>query len=334
LPEPGIAVLAGVGAMGLWRRRRRVISPPPVLGERVRVRVVSTVGLEDPHPCPLPEYQERGKKEGFTLLELLVVIGVIAILVALLVPALGVARQQGQSIYCQNNLRQLVTASLAYAQDWGGYWPPASVDILRYNLNRWHGTRAKISDPFNFSGSCLLPYLKVSAIRACPNFQPAITSGPLAFEASAGGYGYNSYYLGSSADIPSLILAANTPTRWDENVGNVPAKLNMVHQSSAKIAFADAAMGQVSNQLIEYSFLEPPLEILYVDPVSGPVYYQSSPSMHFRHRGYANVAWADGHVTSEKFEWTYPGLNVYGADNNLLQLGYFGPHDNSLFSRD
>ena len=205
------------------------------------------------------------------------------------------------------------------------------MDIYRFDLNRWHGTRLTRNDPFDFSGSCLKPYLLESAIRACPSFEPSVVSGPLAYEAGAGGYGYNDHFLGTSAGIPSLQLAATTVTQWDQNIGNIPAKLNMVQHSAAKIAFADAAMGQTQNQLIEYSFVEPPNEILYVDPVSGPVYYPSSPSIHFRHRNKANIAWADGHVSSESFEWTYPGTNAYGADNTLLKLGYFGPHDNSLF---
>jgi prepilin-type processing-associated H-X9-DG protein len=92
-------------------------------------------------------------------------------------------------------------------------------------------------------------------------------------------------------------------------------------------------MGISGNQLIEYSFLEPPVSI-WVDSVLGPQYYPSSPSIHFRHRNRANIAWADGHVTSELFSWTYPGVNVYGANNSLLHLGYFGPHDNSLFQRN
>jgi prepilin-type processing-associated H-X9-DG protein len=203
---------------------------------------------------------------------------------------------------------------------------------MRTDLNRWHGTRPTRSDPFDFSGSCLRPYL-VSGIRACPSFEPAVTSGPLAYEAGAGGYGYNDHFLGASTGVPSQ-PAAPTPTQWDESVGNVPAKTNMVRHSAEKIAFADTAMGQPGNLLIEYSFVEPPLEILYVDPVTGPVYIPASPSLHFRHRGKANVAWADGHVTSEAFGWTYPGLNLYGANNTLLKLGYFGPHDNSLLSRD
>jgi prepilin-type processing-associated H-X9-DG protein/prepilin-type N-terminal cleavage/methylation domain-containing protein len=273
------------------------------------------------------------RRRAFTLVELLVVIGIIAILLGLLLPAIAAARQQSQSTQCQSNLREIVTAALNYAQDWKGYWPPASVNVYT-DLNRWHGTRGTMSDPFNFAGSCLKPYLLESAIRACPTFEPGVTAGPLAFEASAGGYGYNDHFIGTSSDVISMQQTGLSYTQWEQYIGNVPAKMNMIPHSSAKIAFADAAMGQIGDQMVEYSFLEPPLELLYWDPVAGPTYYQTSPSIHFRHRGYANVAWADGHVTTEKFGWTYPGLNEYGANNTMLQLGFFGPHDNSLFDRN
>ncbi len=282
--------------------------------------------------------RRRRQRKAFTLVELLVVIGIIAIMVGLLLPALAASREASNSTVCQSNLRQIVTACINYAGDWQGYWPPASVDIYT-DLNRWHGTRPNMNTPFNFSGSCLLPYLSGSlataAIRACPDFVPAITSGPLAYEASAGGYGYNSSYIGTSSDVPWIQTGMMSPTAWEKYVNNVPAKMNMILHSASKIAFADAAMGQAGNQLIEYSFAEPPTFFEgYFDSAGEPMFGPSSPSIHFRHRNHANVAWADGHVTSELFTWTYPGLNVYGANNSLLHLGYFGPQDNSLFQRN
>jgi prepilin-type N-terminal cleavage/methylation domain-containing protein len=92
---------------------------------------------------PAPSIRPRAAPpaHGFTLIELLVVIAIIAILAALLTPALGNAREMARSTQCLNTLKQIGYGYQLYVNDHGGYYPPTSPPIdpvLGWNNKPFH----------------------------------------------------------------------------------------------------------------------------------------------------------------------------------------------------
>lgn len=88
-----------------------------------------------------PSSARSGRQAGFTLVELLVVIGIIAVLIAILLPALNRAREQALSVRCLANLRQAGIYAHMYAADHGGVIPQGLSEGRKTsgggNVNDW-----------------------------------------------------------------------------------------------------------------------------------------------------------------------------------------------------
>src|SRR5689334_21786689 len=104
---------------------------------------------------------------GFTLVELLVVIGIIAVLISILLPALSGARKQAKLVTCQSNLRQVGQSMGIYIAEWKQTFPPAiqywwdygaltNWDAQQYNPNRTKLTRVG-HDNFNIQATYWFP---------------------------------------------------------------------------------------------------------------------------------------------------------------------------------
>jgi prepilin-type N-terminal cleavage/methylation domain-containing protein/prepilin-type processing-associated H-X9-DG protein len=122
------------------------------------------------------------QRRGFTLVELLVVIAIIALLAAMLLPALNRAREKGYRTSCMNNLRQLMQASHQYAGDFDDYLP-----FLNWNgggETTWAPGWA-YNRPVAFTGNlsdleygALWPYLHNYSLWRCPMDRPPYLSTP------------------------------------------------------------------------------------------------------------------------------------------------------------
>jgi prepilin-type N-terminal cleavage/methylation domain-containing protein/prepilin-type processing-associated H-X9-DG protein len=259
--------------------------------------------------------------KGFTLIELLVVIGIIILLVGLTFPVLWAGLDKARSTDCQNNLRQLYLANTMYSQE-KGYYVPAASDICYppgKNSQRWHGVRKNTSEPFKAAGGPLEPYLgRSKMVRTCPSFLQYVekTDWGVSFEASCGGYGYNMAGVGSQA----YVVGFNS-----QGVAR-GMKPGAIRNPERTVMFCDAAFPQpygTPTYLVEYSFAEPYHHVSEGAPPNE--YGRAVPSIHFRHRGCANVVWCDGHLSAERLE------TEYNDPYTRLGVGWFGPPDNTLF---
>ncbi len=106
-------------------------------------------------------------KKGFTMVEILTVIAIIAILAAIIFPVAGTVRENARRQRCISNLSQIYTALMEYKNDYRAF-PPV---LGAYAVNRNGQLTCNPADavPFNFAPKPLGSYLKNDEIFACPN---------------------------------------------------------------------------------------------------------------------------------------------------------------------
>ena len=221
------------------------------------------------------------RRAGFTLVELLVVIGIIALLISILLPALGKAKEQGNALKCMNNMRQLVTATIMYcnaAKDIppdGAEGPPQN----KFDWVYWQPKGTAIYDDVTQSTIALYLAKEEATLRAmltCP-------SDPVAEHISNYGgrppYPF-SYSMNSQISGNSRALALSPPLR----------RMGQVRNVTRKIWFIDEDARTVNDGL----FTPGTGGIAALDQVADR--HEAKRSNLLNNQGRGNVAYVDGHV--------------------------------------
>jgi prepilin-type N-terminal cleavage/methylation domain-containing protein/prepilin-type processing-associated H-X9-DG protein len=286
---------------------------------------VRTSGMNHPLPGKILLQARRRFQNGFTLIELLVVIGIIAILAAMLLPALSAAKKKAQTVNCLNNMRQWGLATQIYGNDGGDGIPRDGTDkqetystysnktgtpIATADLSgtpndpfAWFNELPRIvgDQPLSYYYNMALPIKQKypyagstnagSRIWYCPaaNISPNDWAGTPDFQAN-GQYGLFCYQM--NLDLKATEYIHIGYTSW--NYPQMP-KLSSIHNASSVVMLTESAVS-------------PNLES-YVTSVGGSVTqngtFPASRWTYFtqRHSIGGNLVFVDGHASF--FKWSY-----------------------------
>jgi prepilin-type N-terminal cleavage/methylation domain-containing protein/prepilin-type processing-associated H-X9-DG protein len=217
-------------------------------------------------------------RKGFTLIELLVVIAIIALLLSIVTPALKKAREMGQRVACQNQLRTIGMANVLYANDNNGSYVPIYDSSMPVGHQHWVTNDAFRSyldmDSFRSEGDGG-NYIVPRAFL-CPSDRISIDPANVSSQGVMMSYGYNL-----------------TDWGWG-NFGNYAGhKTGAIKMAAVKLAFSDGIDWWVEWAAADYRIGwdligQASIDTYKARNIHGPTIY--------RHSEGSNIGFYDGHV--------------------------------------
>ncbi|MFI4862298.1 MAG: DUF1559 domain-containing protein [Phycisphaerales bacterium JB063] len=243
---------------------------------------------------------------GFTLVELLVVLALIALMVALLLPALGRAREAGRQAKCLSNLRQMANATHAYLVDHAGAFPPAQYGDVNDPATPMYGWDfIHLPDGTTRPGT-LWSGGGANEIQQCPSMAGQSNWGSDPYT----GYNYNTSYLGGPTELWS-----NTPPDT--------ANLAAVRSPSECAVFGDGEIvGGGANKFMRAPF-KGPLDTDFFGNGN-----QVGGTQGYRHLGATNASFVDAHA--EPFSTPHHETHPEALFSLTPDVGFLSP-DNALY---
>ena len=225
---------------------------------------------------------------GFSLIELLVVVAIVAVLVGVMVPIVTAAKESSRQTKCISNLKQLISAWLLYADDNSGRACPSYYFDSESNTEyAWDFVLRWSSSPPDYTFGPIARYTRNHQINSCPSFIGNGWGRPYT------GYAYNATYIGG-----------------DPAFGTAPCVVSQIVRPSHKVVFADGGFG---NPVNGQNYLRAPSDPLF-----------SAGKIHFRHNGFANIAYADGRVDRSNVKHRYdsrePECGALSEDDSAYSL--------------
>ncbi len=251
------------------------------------------------NPSSQPDGKNSAPRQIFTLIELLVVIAIIAILSAMLLPALGKARDSAKSILCVGNLKQIGSAFIMYSGDNQGFFPGyRELDMGNIPIKRWWNYIATTEGD---------PTITPASTNYCSGY---IKVYPYHYNNGVPG-SYNSTWICpkiSSVDAPNswISYAANchfgqiVPSASYNDANIIEAKIK---NPSHKFFVADTRMNDPAKVVNWYSYQN-----------FGDLVYPGPGALSVDHSRGLNVSWADGHadwINGQTFVSGQPGVNIH-----------------------